>query len=86
MCAAQGSGTGRQSGACGGGVEGKAKEGVAMGNWVKGPVTIGALTFIGPFPVGLLLTRVSAGVLRRKKRIGGADSMPVGATPSGGRV
>lgn len=76
----------RASGATQAVLDEKAKDAEKMVNWSRNPVMIVALTFIEPFPVGLLFTLVSAGVLRRKKRIDGVGSLPVGATPSGGRV
>jgi hypothetical protein len=51
----------------------------------KNPIVNIALTFIEPFPVGLLFTLASAGILRRKRRISGGHAAINGAMPSAGR-
>jgi hypothetical protein len=40
----------------------------------KNPLYNSALTFLEPFPVGLLITLISAGILRKKRKV------PMGAT------
>ncbi|MES2391072.1 MAG: DUF4199 domain-containing protein [Acidobacteriota bacterium] len=37
-----------------------------MDTYIHNPLANGAMTFIEPFPVGLLMTLISAGILRRK--------------------
>lgn len=34
--------------------------------WYKNPLMVAAMTFMEPFPVGLIITLVSAGILRRR--------------------
>jgi hypothetical protein len=51
----------------------------------KDPFLNVAFTFIEPFPVGLLFTLASAGILRRKRRISGEHAAIDGAMPSTGR-
>jgi hypothetical protein len=51
----------------------------------KNPFVNMALTFIEPFPVGLLFTLVSAGLLRRKRRVSDGQVAIDGAMPSTGR-
>lgn len=51
----------------------------------KNPFLNVAFTFIEPFPVGLLFTLASAGILRRKRRISGGHTAIDGALPSAGR-
>lgn len=51
----------------------------------KNPILNVALTFIEPFPVGLLFTLASAGILRRKRRISGGHAAIDAAMPSAGR-
>jgi uncharacterized protein DUF4199 len=45
------------------------------------PVTNAALTFTEPFPVGLIITLISAGILRKKKSDGVTSNEPVAANP-----
>ena len=51
----------------------------------KNPILNVALTFIEPFPVGLLFTLASAGILRRKRRISGGHAAIDASMPSAGR-
>lgn len=48
----------------------------------RNPFMNAALTFIEPFPVGLLFTLVSAGMLRRKRRVSGGQPVINEAVPS----
>jgi hypothetical protein len=40
----------------------------------ENPLWNAAFTFIEPFPVGLVITLISAGILRRKPRLRAAES------------
>ena len=53
----------------------KQQEGVQLKKLEDNPLTNAALTFIEPFPVGLVMTLVSAGILRKRK-----DAPPHAAT------
>ena len=49
----------------------------AMTKHAENPVWVAAMTFMEPFPVGLLIALVSAGLLRRKR--GSRDAVPAPA-------
>jgi hypothetical protein len=57
----------RKSGAPQAEVDAKAKEMAAFNESYKNPLINVSYTFLEPLPVGLLLTLISAAVLRRKK-------------------
>jgi Protein of unknown function (DUF4199) len=48
--------------------------------WYKNPFVNAAVTFIEPFPVGLIVTLISALVLRRKRREPGSDEAVAATT------
>lgn len=48
----------------------------AMATHARNPAWVAATTFVEPFPVGLLVALVSAGVLRRKRRAPDAELVP----------
>jgi len=48
--------------------------------WYKNPFINAALTFIEPFPVGLIITLISAAVLRRKPKAPSTDEAIVATT------
>jgi hypothetical protein len=54
-------------------VAAKEKQLAAMKEWYKNPFVNVAMTFIEPFPVGLLMTLVSAAILRRRTPLPGAS-------------
>jgi len=56
----------RASGATPDAIEAKRKEMVEMKAMLDNPLVNAAMTFIEPFPVGLLVTVISAAVLRRR--------------------
>lgn len=56
----------RESGAPAAAVAAKEKELAKMKEWYRNPFFNVAMTFIEPFPVGLIMTLVSAAILRRR--------------------
>jgi len=56
----------RQKGASDAALDAKRKEMAQMTEMLKNPLINAAMTFIEPFPVGLVMTLVSAGILRRR--------------------
>ncbi|HET9003957.1 MAG TPA: DUF4199 domain-containing protein [Gemmatimonadaceae bacterium] len=48
----------------------------AMAKSASNPAWVAATTFVEPFPVGLVIALVSAGVLRRKRRAPDAELVP----------
>jgi uncharacterized membrane protein (UPF0136 family) len=59
----------RASGANASDIEAKRQEMADLKKKLDNPLFNAAMTFIEPFPVGLLVTLVSAGILRRKKTL-----------------
>jgi hypothetical protein len=57
----------REKGASDAAIAAKVKEMEQMKAMLRNPAINAAMTFIEPFPVGLVVTLVSAGILRRKK-------------------
>ena len=57
----------RAKGASDAAIAAKKKEADQMKEMLKNPAINAAMTFIEPFPVGLVVTLVSAGILRRRK-------------------
>lgn len=55
-------------------IDAKLKEMKDLGVKLNNPLINAAFTFIEPFPVGLLLTLISAGILRRKRRPSDGDA------------
>ena len=43
----------------------------------ENPLINAAMTFIEPFPVGLVITLISAAILRRRKAVVGAEAVRV---------
>ena len=58
----------KASGATEAQVQAKEKEMRRFQEMYKNPLINAAITFIEPFPVGLIMTLVSAGILRRRRR------------------
>ncbi len=56
----------REDGASPAEIEKTRQQMVQMKRWMANPVTNAALTFLEPLPVGLVMTFVCAGILRRK--------------------
>lgn len=75
----------RASGAPQAVIDKKTKDAEQMVEWSRNPLINVAMTFIEPFPVGLLFTLASAGILRRRKRALGTPATVAGAVPSAGR-
>ena len=55
-------------------IDAKLKEMKDLGVMLNNPLINAAFTFIEPFPVGLLLTLISAAILRRKRRPSDGDA------------
>lgn len=64
----------REKGATPEAIAAKEREMVQMKATLDNPVTNAAMTFIEPFPVGLIVTLVSAGILRRREPLAHADA------------
>ena len=62
----------KKSGATDAQIAAKTKEMTELNQMLKKPLVNIALTFIEPFPVGILFTLVAAVALRRKRRVQGA--------------
>ena len=62
-------------------VEKTVQEMKAMKALLDNPLTNAALTFTEPFPVGLIITLISAAVLRKKRSDGVTSNEPVAANP-----
>ncbi len=58
----------RAKGASDAAIAAKKKEMAGMKRMYDNPLTNAAVTFLEPFPVGLVVTLVSAGILRRRQR------------------
>jgi len=56
----------RASGATAAAIQAKAQELQKLKEMYANPLFNGAMTFLEPFPVGLLITLISAGILRKK--------------------
>ena len=69
----------REKGASDAAIATKTKEVERMKTMLRNPAINAAMTFIEPFPVGLVMTLVSAGILRRRERpvIGARQSQAV---------
>ena len=65
----------REDGASPADIAKKQEQMVMMKRWLQNPLINGAVTFLEPFPVGLLVTLISAAILRRK-----TPPSPAGAT------
>jgi hypothetical protein len=63
-------------------IDAKLKEMKDLGVMLNNPLINAAFTFIEPFPVGLLLTLISAAILRRKRRPADGDARISGALTS----
>lgn len=61
----------KKSGASDAEIAAKAKQMAEFNEMYKNPLVNIAFTFLEPLPVGILLTLVAAGVLSRKRRVGG---------------
>ncbi|MEO6210266.1 MAG: DUF4199 domain-containing protein [Gemmatimonadaceae bacterium] len=66
----------RTSGAPQAVIDKKTTDAAQVVEWSRNPFMNVAMTFIEPFPVGLLFTLASAGMLRRKKRGASAGEAP----------
>ena len=58
----------KASGATQAQIDAQAKQMAQYQEMAKNPLMNAAMTFVEPFPVGLIVTLVSAGVLSRKRR------------------
>lgn len=58
----------REKGASDAAIAAKKKEMEQMKEMLRNPAINAAMTFIEPFPIGLVVTLVSAGILRRRKQ------------------
>lgn len=56
----------KTEGATAAAIQAKQQEMAKIMVWYRNPILMGLMTFIEPFPVGLLASLISAGVLRRK--------------------
>lgn len=56
----------KASGASDAKIQEMTKEMAQWKEWYKNPFMVAAMTFMEPFPVGLIVTLISAGILRRK--------------------
>jgi hypothetical protein len=57
----------RASGASQQVIDAKVQELSGMKAWLDNPLILGAIGFTEPFPIGLIISLISAAILRRKK-------------------